>query len=102
MRRDIFGLGSAQVLLTGGIVSAIVYETGILDWAGSVVAGFGLALSSTAFALQILDETKRHQHALWPAHLFAASVAGSGHRAAAGADPADRPAGAGRHDLAAL
>jgi CPA2 family monovalent cation:H+ antiporter-2 len=56
MRRDIFGLGSAQVLLTGGIVSGIVYEAGILDWAGSVVTGFGLALSSTAFALQILDE----------------------------------------------
>jgi CPA2 family monovalent cation:H+ antiporter-2 len=56
MRRDIFGLGTAQVLLTGAAVSAILYELGLLDWSGSVVTGFGLALSSTAFALQILDE----------------------------------------------
>ncbi|MCV9962997.1 monovalent cation:proton antiporter-2 (CPA2) family protein [Pararhizobium sp. BT-229] len=56
MRRDIFGLGTAQVLLTGVAVSAIVYWTGMLDWSGSVITGFGLALSSTAFALQILDE----------------------------------------------
>ncbi|OBZ92643.1 potassium transporter TrkA [Pararhizobium polonicum] len=56
MRRDIFGLGTAQVLLTGAAVSAILYETGLLDWSGSVITGFGLALSSTAFALQILDE----------------------------------------------
>jgi CPA2 family monovalent cation:H+ antiporter-2 len=56
MRRDIFGLGSAQVLVTGGLLSALVFSIGLLDWAGSVVAGFGLSLSSTAFALQILDE----------------------------------------------
>ncbi|WP_275789214.1 monovalent cation:proton antiporter-2 (CPA2) family protein [Pararhizobium gei] len=56
MRRDIFGLGTAQVLLTGFSISFIVYEAGLLDWAGSIITGFGLALSSTAFALQILDE----------------------------------------------
>ena len=56
MRRDIFGLGTAQVLLTGAAVSAIVFWAGLLDWSGSVITGFGLALSSTAFALQILDE----------------------------------------------
>ncbi|CAN7212814.1 monovalent cation:proton antiporter-2 (CPA2) family protein [Pararhizobium sp. LjRoot255] len=56
MRRDIFGLGTAQVLLTGAAVSAILYELGMLDWSGSIITGFGLALSSTAFALQILDE----------------------------------------------
>lgn len=56
MRRDIFGLGTAQVILTGAIISGIVFALGLLDWSGSVMAGFGLALSSTAFALQILDE----------------------------------------------
>lgn len=56
MRRDIFGLGSAQVVASGGIVSAILFFFGMLDWAGSIIAGFGLALSSTAFALQILEE----------------------------------------------
>ncbi|TCM55874.1 Kef-type potassium/proton antiporter (CPA2 family) [Rhizobium sp. PP-F2F-G48] len=56
MRRDIFGLGSAQVLVTGGLLFLIIYELGLLDASGSLIAGFGLALSSTAFALQILDE----------------------------------------------
>lgn len=56
MRRDIFGLGTAQVLVTGATISAIVFWTGLLDWSGSIITGFGLALSSTAFALQILDE----------------------------------------------
>lgn len=56
MRRDILGLGTAQVLLTGITVSGIIFATGLLDWAGSVISGFGLSLSSTAFALQILDE----------------------------------------------
>jgi CPA2 family monovalent cation:H+ antiporter-2 len=56
MRRDIFGLGTAQVLVTGGFLSGIVYGLGLLDSAGSIITGFGLALSSTAFALQILEE----------------------------------------------
>ncbi len=56
MRRDIFGLGAAQVLVTGIAISAIIFWAGLLDWSGSVITGFGLALSSTAFALQILDE----------------------------------------------
>jgi CPA2 family monovalent cation:H+ antiporter-2 len=56
MRRDIFGLGTAQVVLTGLALMALAYLAGVLDWRGSIVAGFGLALSSTAFAMQILDE----------------------------------------------
>ncbi|MDO9415641.1 monovalent cation:proton antiporter-2 (CPA2) family protein [Pararhizobium sp.] len=56
MRRDIFGLGSMQVVLTGIVLSALVYEIGLMDWQPSIIVGFGLALSSTAFALQILEE----------------------------------------------
>lgn len=56
LRRDIFGLGTAQVLLSGLALSALAYYSGLFDWRGSIVAGFGLALSSTAFALQILDD----------------------------------------------
>jgi CPA2 family monovalent cation:H+ antiporter-2 len=56
MRRDIFGLGTAQVAGTGAVISAIIFLSGMLDWSGSIITGFGLALSSTAFALQILDE----------------------------------------------
>ena len=54
MRRDIFGLGLAQVMLSGAVLSALIVVSGLLPWQGGVIAGFGLALSSTAFALQIL------------------------------------------------
>lgn len=56
MRRDIFGLGTSQVVLTGLLLTALVYAAGLLDWRGALVAGFGLALSSTAFALQLLED----------------------------------------------
>ncbi|KQV68450.1 monovalent cation:proton antiporter-2 (CPA2) family protein [Rhizobium sp. Root1220] len=56
MRRDIFGLGSAQVVSTGMLLTLATYLSGVLDLRGSIVAGFGLALSSTAFAMQILDD----------------------------------------------
>jgi CPA2 family monovalent cation:H+ antiporter-2 len=56
MRADIFGLGTAQVLVTGIVLTAITYASGLTGWQGSLVAGFGLALSSTAFALQILND----------------------------------------------
>lgn len=55
LRRDIFGLGFAQVFLSGLVLSAIGVAFG-MGAAGALVAGFGLALSSTAFALQILEE----------------------------------------------
>jgi CPA2 family monovalent cation:H+ antiporter-2 len=56
MRKDIFGLGSSQVLMSGAALSALAYVTGLLGWQGALVAGFGLALSSTAFAVQILED----------------------------------------------
>ena len=55
MKRDIFGLGTAQVLLTGLTLYAIGRHLGF-SFETALVAGFGLALSSTAFALQILQE----------------------------------------------
>lgn len=55
MRREIFGLGLAQVFTTGFVLSAAAYLLG-LGWQAAIIAGFGLALSSTAFALQILQE----------------------------------------------
>ncbi|MCB1448317.1 MAG: monovalent cation:proton antiporter-2 (CPA2) family protein [Rhizobiaceae bacterium] len=56
MRKDIFALGSSQVLLSGTVLSLMAYYSGLLGWQGAVVAGFGLALSSTAFAMQILED----------------------------------------------
>ena len=56
MRRDIFGLGASQVVLTGAALTGLALLSGLLDWKGALVAGFGLALSSTAFALQLLED----------------------------------------------
>ncbi len=56
MRRDIFGLGAVQVVLSGLALMGLAYGFGLMDWRAATIAGFGLALSSTAFALQILEE----------------------------------------------
>ncbi len=55
LRRDIFGLGLAQVVLSGAVLFGLTALLGI-DWKAGLIAGFGLALSSTAFSLQILGE----------------------------------------------
>ncbi|MGF0537120.1 monovalent cation:proton antiporter-2 (CPA2) family protein [Agrobacterium sp. ES01] len=56
MRADIFGLGTAQVMLAGLALTGLSMVAGIAEWRGSLVVGFGLALSSTAFALQLLND----------------------------------------------
>ncbi len=55
MRRQVFGWGSAQMLLTGLALSLLAW---MLDFrpGGAWIAGFGLAMSSTAMALQLLAE----------------------------------------------
>ncbi len=54
MRRDILGLGSAQVMFCGMALSLLAWFVAPnLNMA--IVAGFGLALSSTAFVLQTLE-----------------------------------------------
>lgn len=55
MRKDIFGLGAAQVILSGFALAGLAMLFGFA-WAPAVVIGFGLALSSTAIGLQILQE----------------------------------------------
>jgi transporter, monovalent cation:proton antiporter-2 (CPA2) family len=56
MRGDVFGLGPAQVILCGTVLTGLSMAAGLADWRGSLVIGFGLALSSTAFAVQILND----------------------------------------------
>lgn len=56
MRGDVFGLGPAQVVISGLVLSGLAHLTNMADWRGSLIVGFGLALSSTAFALQILND----------------------------------------------
>jgi glutathione-regulated potassium-efflux system protein KefB len=55
MRSAIFGLGGAQVLLTGIALAAAAMAFG-LAWQAALFAGLALSLSSTAFALQVLEE----------------------------------------------
>lgn len=55
MKGDIFGLGSSQVMACG-LALVGVGLLGGLSLNVALIAGFGLALSSTAFALQILQE----------------------------------------------
>src|SRR5215468_862175 len=56
MRGAIFGLGAAQLALTGFAISALSYASGLVDWRGALLAGLALAMSATAIALQILEE----------------------------------------------
>jgi CPA2 family monovalent cation:H+ antiporter-2/glutathione-regulated potassium-efflux system protein KefB len=55
MRRSVFGLGGAQVIVTGAALAALIHLTG-LTWPVSVLVGAGLALSSTAIVLPMLGE----------------------------------------------
>ena len=55
MRRPIFGMGSAQVLGCAAVLFALGALAG-LPWRVSLVGSLGLALSSTAIALQVLAE----------------------------------------------
>ena len=55
LRRPIFGWGSAQVLGCALLLMAVAIGFG-LDWRVALVAGLGLALSSTAIALQVMNE----------------------------------------------
>src|SRR5512133_2380301 len=55
LRRPIFGWGSAQVLGCAVLLTATAMVFGV-DWRVALVAGLGLALSSTAIALQVMGE----------------------------------------------
>lgn len=57
MRRDIFGLGGLQLLLTALPLAGIAYMLGAPLPEASLI-GVALAFSSTAFALQLLAERK--------------------------------------------
>lgn len=58
MRRAVFGTGLAQVLVCGGAVLAVGYWAFGLSLHTAIIVGGALALSSTAFGLQILAERK--------------------------------------------
>jgi len=58
MRRTVFGLGSLQVLITGGVIGGVGYALFGLSGRTAILIGPALALSSTAFVLQLLSEQK--------------------------------------------
>lgn len=56
MRRDIFGLGLSQLLLSGLMIAIAVGMLLGLSWKAALIVGPALALSSTAFAMQVFKE----------------------------------------------
>ncbi len=58
MRRLVFGLGAAQILLSGAVIAAIAYFWGN-GVAAAVIIGSAFALSSTAIVLQLISEGGR-------------------------------------------
>jgi glutathione-regulated potassium-efflux system ancillary protein KefC len=55
LRRPIFGWGAAQVLSCAAVLFAVGWAAGA-EWRVALVAALGLALSSTAIALQVFGE----------------------------------------------
>jgi glutathione-regulated potassium-efflux system protein KefB len=55
MRAAIFGLGGAQVAISALFLASVAMTLG-LAWPAALFAGLALSLSSTAFALQVLEE----------------------------------------------
>ena len=55
MRRAVFALGSSQVVISGGVLAVLAHMAGVA-WAGAVVLGAGMAMSSTAIVLPMFAE----------------------------------------------
>jgi glutathione-regulated potassium-efflux system protein KefB len=72
MRRDIFGLGGAQMLVTGLAVMWVPFMFG-RPFNASLIAGLGLALTSTAVMMQVLEE-KGEVHTPHGERAFAISI----------------------------
>lgn len=58
MKGLVLGLGTLQLLITGGLITLVVHELLGSSWKISLLTGTALALSSTAFVLQLLTERK--------------------------------------------
>ena len=56
MRQQIFGLGAAQMALTGSVIACLFVAAGVMPAPAAILAGLSLAFSSTAFVLQMLKD----------------------------------------------
>ncbi|KAE9605425.1 hypothetical protein Lal_00024955 [Lupinus albus] len=74
MKKYVFGLGSAQVLMTAVVIGLVAHYVCGQAVPAAIVIGNGLALSSTAVVLQVLQErsesTSRHGRATFSVLLF--------------------------------
>ena len=59
LKRDIFALGLAQVVLCGSILTAIIFYSTGFTWGAAIALGLPLALSSTAQVLPGLKSSGR-------------------------------------------
>ncbi|KAB8305916.1 glutathione-regulated potassium-efflux system protein KefB [Rahnella sp. Lac-M11] len=55
LRRQIFGVGAGQVILTALVLGGLLWLTKF-SWQAAVIGGIGLAMSSTAMALQLMRD----------------------------------------------
>lgn len=73
MRSSIFGLGAAQLFITAAVLAGVCLAFQ-LSFAQALFVGLALSLSSTAFALQVLEEkgelTTRHGRLAFSILLF--------------------------------
>lgn len=58
MRQMVFGLGALQVIITGAAITGLAYYVFGVDIRAAILIGPAMALSSTAFVLQLLQEQK--------------------------------------------
>ncbi|WP_375203677.1 monovalent cation:proton antiporter-2 (CPA2) family protein [Hyphococcus sp.] len=56
MRKQIFGLGAAQMTVTGAVIACLFVFAEVMPAPAAAIAGFSLAFSSTAFALQWMKD----------------------------------------------
>lgn len=74
MGKFVFGMGSAQVVLSTALSAAAVMAISKLSAPGAIIVGGGLAMSSTAVALQVLQDRgesgSRHGRATFSILLF--------------------------------
>ncbi len=55
LRRSIFGVGAGQVIFSSILLAGLLWLTNF-SWQAAVIGGIGLAMSSTAMALQLMQE----------------------------------------------
>ena len=55
LRRSIFGVGAAQVIFSAAVLGVLLWLTDF-EWQAAVIGGIGLAMSSTAMALQLMRD----------------------------------------------